>query len=112
MQNRSFLALDPQCPQCGAAKIVYSCEPRCCFNHVCSACRASFQLQTLATGTKLAAELFTSPLPVVDSCMPTAACANCESLKVYQMLSAEHQQPIITCSDCYTVLELCFAADE
>jgi hypothetical protein len=39
-----------RCPKCGGAEIIYSCEPKCCFNHVCADCRSTFEINTVKTG--------------------------------------------------------------
>ncbi len=92
-----------RCPQCGSDEIVYSCEPKCCFNHVCANCRSTFELNTSKTGqfdreTKLSAE---EPL----SGDATTGCANCESLKL-SVLRSEADQTLLLCADCRAVLEL------
>jgi len=99
--------LSPSCPECGAKKIVYSCEPKCCFNHVCGACRASFQLETRELGEKLAG-IPAEELPEIESCLPTAQCANCESLRVFQI----EETGQIVCADCQSLLELVFAEND
>ncbi len=92
-----------RCPQCGGSDIVYSCEPKCCFNHVCADCRSTFEINTLKTGrfdqqTPLRAE---EP----PSGEPTTGCANCESLRV-AVLSTEGDETLLLCSDCHAVLKL------
>jgi hypothetical protein len=104
--------LSPSCPQCGAQKIVYSCEPKCCFNHVCGACRASFQLETRELGDKLSQDAFPNDLPEIESCLPTAQCANCESLRVYQVTLPESTEIRFACADCQSLLELVLAENE
>jgi hypothetical protein len=94
-----------RCPTCGSAEVVYSCEPKCCFNHVCAECRSSFQLVSRKTGrfdreTALATE---EPL----SGDPTAACAACESLRLAVMESTQDGTTLL-CGDCRAVLELAY----
>jgi len=45
-----FLPLKVSCPVCGSQNITYTCEPKCCFNHICDSCYATFQLLTETVG--------------------------------------------------------------
>lgn len=91
--------LEFHCPVCGSSAITYTCEPDCCFNHVCGACGASFQPRTRATGETAGG--FVPPAPPPDSCDPTAACAKCASLAVYLMEDGR-----LVCAGCGAILEL------
>lgn len=101
-----------RCPGCGSAEVIFSCEPKCCFNHVCSECRGSFQLVTEKTGrfdhdTAIQAE---EP-PSGD---PTACCAACESLRL-AIVSSEASATTLLCGDCRALLTLAieeFAASD
>ncbi|MEW6731376.1 MAG: hypothetical protein AB1489_08575 [Acidobacteriota bacterium] len=104
--------LAPRCPQCGAAKIVYSCEPKCCFNHVCGVCRASFQLHTQALNAKLPIEVELPVPPELESCLPTTQCVCCESLQVFQLAGSNEAEVQIVCNDCRALLALVCAVDE
>ena len=42
-----------QCPSCGSSEITYTCEPKCCFNHICAACYTTFELFTEPLGRRL-----------------------------------------------------------
>jgi hypothetical protein len=68
-----------RCPECGSRDVVYSCEPKCCFNHVCADCKTTFQITTARTGR-------TNPdsadVSQPDSGDPTTSCCCCHSLKV------------------------------
>jgi len=91
------------CPQCGGREIVYSCEPKCCFNHVCADCRSTFEINTHKTGrfdpqTPVAAE---EPL----SGEPTTGCANCESLRL-GVLSSDGGETLLLCANCHAVLRM------
>ena len=84
-----------RCPQCNSADVVYSCEPKCCFNHVCAECRSTFELNTVKTGDS-------DPI-WVDTKEPgsgdvTTGCASCGSLHVAVMRT----QPdiIVVCGEC------------
>ena len=68
------------CPRCGAADVVYSCEPRCCFNHVCARCRTTFQTATSAAGPRLPD--LCAPEPAPESTDPSAACCECREVAV------------------------------
>lgn len=71
------------CPSCGSHSVVYSCEPKCCFNHVCGDCHCTFELQTRALGGELPE--VEAPERPLEACDPTAECARCHSLTVYQV---------------------------
>ncbi len=89
--------LSPPCPACGSRNIIYSCEPKCCFNHVCGDCQTSFQLVTRLAGGELRAE---PPEKEPEGTDPTAECARCHELTVY---SAGGQ---VVCTSCFARLEL------
>ena len=91
-----------RCPQCNSADIVYSCEPKCCFNHVCAECRSTFELNTQKTGQT--DEIW------VDSGEPssgeaTTGCASCDSLKV-AVLRTNAEGTFLVCGDCQAVSKL------
>ena len=88
-----------KCPHCDGRDIVYSCEPKCCFNHVCADCRSTFEINTEKTGdfdreSKLE---FAEP----ESGDPTTACASCESLKIAVLNAGD--EPLIVCGKCGAV---------
>ena len=87
------------CPVCGSKEVFYSCEPKCCFNHVCSDCRATFEPVTRAVGGKEAGIEPPDPLPECTD--PTVACAKCESTAVYAMEDGR-----LVCASCGSLLEL------
>jgi len=91
------------CPHCKGREIVYSCEPKCCFNHVCADCRSTFEINTEKTGR-------TDPdtpidIPDPDSTEPTTGCAQCESLRV-GVLSVADDPTFLLCGKCRAVLKL------
>jgi hypothetical protein len=92
-----------RCPKCGGREIVYSCEPKCCFNHVCADCRSTFQLNTHKTGgfDRESALEFAEP----PSGEPTTGCAACESLKL-AVLSSSGEETLLLCGNCRAVLRL------
>jgi hypothetical protein len=104
--------LAPPCPQCGAHKIAYSCEPKCCFNHVCGDCHYSFLLHSQELGQQLPPDQLPDNLPEIDICAPTTECAKCQSLKVYQIEFADLPQAQAICADCRALLKLEFIEEE
>lgn len=93
----------PVCPQCRAGAITYTCEPDCCFNHICDTCYTTFELATTSRGT-------TDPqddleTPERDSCDPTVPCEHCESIEVYRLISENHTNTLV-CLDCHTLLDI------
>lgn len=91
--------LEMQCPTCGSTDVVYSCEPKCCFNHVCSDCTTTFQPVTIATGERLPGVAPPEPLP--DCTEPTVACEKCESTAVYALDDGR-----LVCTACGAVLTM------
>jgi len=90
--------LEIACPHCGSLDVFYSCEPKCCFNHVCGECRGTFEPLTVAVGGKRKIE---PPDPLPDASEPAVACAKCESVAVY--FDADG---VLVCADCGAVLAL------
>jgi hypothetical protein len=87
------------CPVCGSLDIVYSCEPKCCFNHVCADCRASFQTGARLVGGKVNGVQPPDPLPECTD--PAVACPKCESTRVYMT-----EDNRLVCAACGLLLEL------
>jgi hypothetical protein len=79
-----------ECPECGSAAVVYSCDPHCCFNHVCANCRASFFLTTRLLGE---AREEVGEWPAAggrsDPTAPTAPCDRCGGLGVWSIAEEE-----------------------
>ncbi len=92
-----------RCPKCGGAEIVYSCEPKCCFNHVCADCRSTFEINTENTG-RFEPDLSVD-IPEPDSSEPTTACAACEGLHV-AVLSFEENGTFLVCGKCHAVSKM------
>lgn len=102
MSNK--LQLDPlsvACPQCGSADVFYSCKPECCYNHVCSNCYTTFELETTRVGE--VTDDFDVP-PDPDSTSPTAPCARCHEPRVFAIRSAS--PPQFVCVACKALLTL------
>ena len=89
-----------RCPKCGSAEIVYSCEPKCCFNHVCADCRSTFEINTQKTGRFEPNSA--SDIGEPESSDPTTACASCESLRV-AVLSSNENEILLVCGKCHAV---------
>lgn len=102
----SLLPLTIACPQCGSQDVVYSCEPDCCFNHVCGTCYTSFELVTTLVGEQPGT--LDTPQADRDSCAPTVACARCESIEVC-LLDTGETPPRLICLSCHALLALGFS---
>lgn len=98
MQTRK---LSLACPVCSSTEVYYTCTPNCCFNHVCSDCRTTFEPVTTATGAKVSGVVPPDPLPEASD--PTVACAKCDAVTVYQAADES-----LVCSACGAVLVLEF----
>ena len=92
-----------RCPHCGGGEIVYSCEPKCCFNHVCADCRSTFEINTHKTGRFEQENAVAAEEPLSGE--PTTGCANCDSLKV-AVLSVNESETLLLCGNCRAVLKL------
>jgi hypothetical protein len=103
-------ALVVQCPSCDSTEITYTCEPKCCFNHICGACYTTFELFTEPLGRVLPG--VEKPLQERDSLAPTVACAQCDSLEVYRVPPQSGSPDALVCAECHAVLGLGFAAVE
>jgi hypothetical protein len=90
-----------RCPQCNSADVVYSCEPKCCFNHVCAECRSTFELNTVKTGE-------TDPIWVEnkepESGDATTGCASCGGLRVAVL--RKEPDVILVCGECQGLSKL------
>ncbi len=90
-----------RCPTCSSAQIVYTCEPKCCFNHLCADCQTTFQLITRKLGGSLRSPRNDVTPP--ESSDPTAVCAACESLRLYGTAPPAVD---LACADCGALLAL------
>ncbi len=77
---------------------MYSCEPKCCFNHVCADCRSTFEINTEKTG-RFEAMNSATPAEIPDSSAPTTGCAQCESLRL-SVFSSSDAETLLLCGDC------------
>ncbi|MGI9103733.1 MAG: hypothetical protein ACR2IF_14940 [Terriglobales bacterium] len=92
-----------RCPKCAGSEIVYSCEPKCCFNHVCADCRSTFEINTVKTGQVMTAA--TTQVDEPESGEPTTWCASCESLRVAVLKSEDHQT-LLFCGACGAISKM------
>lgn len=92
-----------RCPKCGGREIVYSCEPKCCFNHVCADCRSTFEINTHKTGEFDRGSRLEFAEP--GSGDPTTGCANCESLNL-AVLRNDAEGTLLVCGKCRAVVKL------
>jgi hypothetical protein len=99
-----------QCPSCASTEITYTCEPKCCFNHICGACYTTFELFTQPVGGMLTG--VERPPQPRDSLAPTVACVKCDSIEVYMITSEGGAPSPLVCIDCQALLQLGFAAIE
>jgi hypothetical protein len=102
--------LQVQCPSCGSSDITYTCEPRCCFNHICAVCYTTFELFTASLDRALTG--LAKPLLERDCLAPTVACARCDSLEVYMLGPTGNSPSELVCVECHALLQLGFAAVE
>ena len=106
--TQQAIPLAVRCPDCGSAAVVYSCDPHCCFNHVCADCRASFFLTTRLLG-EAGPEVAAPAVSDSDPTAPTAPCDRCGSLKVWSVTGGEPASaadPVLRgiCIDCRALL--------
>jgi hypothetical protein len=102
--------LTVECPRCGSADVTYTCEPTCCFNHICGACYTTFELATAAVGRDLRG--LETPATERDCLAPTVACARCESLDVYLVEAEGAPTGDLWCAACQALLRLSIEAIE
>ncbi len=95
-----LLPIKIACPVCGSENITYTCEPKCCFNHICDSCYSTFELATSIFGGDIETENF--QLEERDSLAPTTACARCKSVDVYALKDSD----TLVCASCHSLLNL------
>jgi hypothetical protein len=88
-----------RCPHCSGSEVVYSCEPKCCFNHVCADCRSTFEINTKKTGEFDQATAASAAEP--ESGDPTTACASCECLRIAVVHRGD--ETMVVCGKCAAV---------
>jgi hypothetical protein len=102
-----LLPLTISCPTCNSQEVAYTCNPSCCFNHVCGNCYTTFEPFTQALGK----ELFLGNLPEteVDFSGPVVSCERCHHLVVYSIAEDEALENKLVCASCHMLLELGFS---
>ncbi len=108
-----LVPLELVCPKCGSADITYSCEPKCCFSHVCGNCYFQFWPVTSFTGEEMAG---VEPPPGEKDCLlPTTECARCHSLNVCSLAlmgsGLERGPGMFVCADCWAILSLKYSEE-
>jgi len=88
------------CPQCGSPDVFYSCNPACCYNHVCNKCYTTFELETVRVG-EFAEDLEVPSNP--DPTSTTAPCARCHEPRVFAIPG---DKPQYVCAACKALLTL------
>jgi hypothetical protein len=97
-----LIPISVTCPQCGSGEVFYSCNPTCCYNHVCNKCYTTFELETTRVGE--VGETFDIP-PDPDSGAPTASCARCHEPRVFAI--GDVAPPVqYVCAACKALLTL------
>jgi DNA-directed RNA polymerase subunit RPC12/RpoP len=91
--------LEIACPGCGSKQVFYTCNPGCCYNHVCGDCGTTFEPVTRKAGGALTG--ITPPEPPADASDPTAACARCDSNLVCMT-----DEGAVVCASCGALLVL------
>ncbi len=104
-----FLPLTVSCPNCGSQDITYTCEPNCCFNHLCGNCYTAFELGTNLVGEETGK--VEPPSGERDTCAPTVACARCESLEVFAANRTDGVAGKLICTSCLALLQLEFISE-
>lgn len=101
-----FSPLSPACPSCGSRSLTYTCEPKCCFNHVCNDCQASFLLATekLRRDLPAAARAGLPAVGPIDPLAPCVGCDRCESTAVYELESSLDGATHV-CGACFALLK-------
>ncbi len=95
------------CPQCGSTSdVVYSCNPACCFNHVCGRCYTTFELATTKAGE--ASGDFGPLPPEPDPTGPTVPCARCGEIKLFAIADGGRPTGQLLCVSCKALLTLDF----
>lgn len=102
--NVNLQPLSFACPQCGSTDVVYSCQPSCCFNHVCSYCYTTFEPTTQWVG-ELKGEIGPLPPTDCDPNSPTASCARCGEIRLFTVSSGSYTGQIL-CVSCKALLTI------
>jgi hypothetical protein len=95
-----LLPIKVACPVCGSENITYTCEPKCCFNHICDSCYSTFELATEVARRDL--EISNFQPEERDPLAPTVACDRCKSVDVYALEDGD----TLFCTSCHALLNL------
>ena len=101
----NLIPISVACPHCGSGDVFYSCNPACCYNHVCNKCYTTFELETTRAG-EVRENFAVPPDPV--SAAPAAPCARCHEPKVFAVSDAG-PPPQFVCAACKALLTLAYA---
>ena len=96
--------LSVACPRCNSTEVLYSCNPACCFNHVCGSCYTTFELATTLVG-EFQGEVGPLP-PDPDPTAPTAPCARCRESKIFSIEDGGTSKGQLLCVSCKALLDL------
>ena len=96
----TLIPITAPCPQCGSGDVYYSCNPACCYNHVCNKCYTTFELETTRVGE--ITEDFAIP-EVPDSTAPMAPCARCHEARVFAISGQPSQLVCVACKALLTL---------
>jgi hypothetical protein len=98
----TLIPLSIACPECGSLDVFYSCNPSCCFNHVCSKCYTTFEPVTTKVGELELDHTLVPPDP--EPTAPTAACVRCGEHKLFAIEGVEIGS--LVCVSCNALLTL------
>src|SRR5215469_12072442 len=101
----TLTALSFKCPKCGSSDVIYSCNPSCCFNHVCSDCYATFEPETVRVG-EYAGEI--GDVPDIDASGPTAPCVRCGEYRLFGISDDPLLLGQVLCVSCRALLSINF----
>jgi len=100
----TLIPITVACPQCGSTDVFYSCNPSCCYNHVCNRCYSTFELETTCIGN--VSEVFDVPAEP-EPTSPTAPCGRCHEPKVFAVEGAGLSSQFV-CAACKALLTLAY----
>ena len=100
METIELQNLKVSCPECGSDKIVYTCDPECCFNHICEECLTTFELATVLTDKDVLKGDF--KVPEREVIEPTTDCDACYGIEVYALTDSNE----LVCVECGNLLIL------
>jgi len=102
-RDLDFFPIRVACPRCQSLDVTYTCEPKCCFNHLCGSCYGTFELKTTLRAD---AGPFKAPAFEHDVFRATVDCARCRGVNVFLAGSGEPGNAEAACADCGALLTL------